>query len=391
MVALVQASSTLPAFFLAVFVGAIADNYSRRVVMIVGRSLMMAASAMLTILMAFGIHDPWMILAFSFLDGCGIALSDPAWRASIGDILERRHLPAAITLLNVGFNTVRSVGPALGGIIVAAFGPLVTFALTTLGFVAPLTALWRNKWKVQSSSLPREALMTAIYDGLRFSSEIKSTIVRGTLFGFASTSTLALLPLIARDILKGGPVGYGIMMGGFGAGALLAGLMNPRLRQTLTQEWLVVLACLACAACEVALALTSSLAIATVCLALGGAGLVTAWSRLGVNVQLASPRWIVGRTISIYSAFTNGGIAAGSWFWGAVVQNYSLPSAMAWSAVATAGVAVLGFKLPISNRSESELEPSGAFCAPAIALDLKPRSGPILVTTEYFIGEDDVE
>ncbi len=108
----------LPAFFLAVFVAAIADNYSRRMVMIVGRSLMMAAAMMLTILMAFGITDPWMILAFSFLDGCGIALSDPAWRASLGDMLERRHLPAAVTLLN----SVRSVGPALGGLIVAAFG-----------------------------------------------------------------------------------------------------------------------------------------------------------------------------------------------------------------------------------------------------------------------------
>ncbi|WP_296743603.1 MFS transporter [Mesorhizobium sp.] len=394
LVALVQASSTLPAFFLAVFVGAIADNYSRRMVMIVGRSLMMAASAMLTILMALGIHNPWMILVFSFLDGCGIALSDPAWRASIGDIVERRHLPAAITLLNVGFNTVRSVGPALGGIIVAAFGPLVTFGLTTLGFVAPLTALWRNKWKVQGSALPREALRTAIYDGLRFtaiSSEIKSTIVRGTLFGFASTSTLALLPLIARDTLKVGPVGYGIMMGGFGAGALVAGLKNPALRRKLTQEWLVVLACLACALCEILLALTSSLAFATACLAVGGAGWVTAWSGLGVNVQLASPRWIVGRTVSIYSAFTYGGIAGGSWFWGAIVQSYSLPSAMAWSSVATLAVAALGFRWPISNRSESELEPSGGFHAPAVALDLKPRSGPILVTTEYTILEGDLD
>ncbi|MBX4995893.1 MFS family permease [Rhizobium binae] len=394
MVALVQASSTLPAFFLAVFVGAIADNYSRRMVMIVGRSLMMAAAAMLTILMAFGITDPWLILAFSFLDGCGIALSDPAWRASLGDILERRHLPAAVTLLNVGFNTVRSVGPALGGIIVAAFGPLVTFALTTLGFIAPLTALWRNNWKVQTSPLPREALRTAIYDGLRFtaiSSEIKSTIVRGTLFGFAATSTLALLPLIARDVVKGGPIGYGIMMGGFGAGALLAGLMNPPLRRVLTQEWLVVLACIACAICQISLALSSSLAVATLSLALGGAGWVTAWSGLGVNVQLASPRWIVGRTISIYSAFTYGGIAAGSWFWGIVVQNYSLPLAFGWSGVATILVAALGLKLPISNRSESELEPSGAFNAPAIALDLKPRSGPILITTEYVIPEEHVD
>lgn len=114
-------------------------------------------------------------------------------------------------------------------------------------------------------------------------------------------------------------------------------------------------------------------------------------SGLGVNVQLASPRWIVGRTISIYSAFTYGGIAAGSWFWGVIVQNYSLPSAIAWSALATLAVAALGFKLPISNRSASELEPSGGFCAPAVALDLKPTSGPILVTTEYAILEQDVD
>ena len=391
MVALVQAASTLPAFFLAIFVGAIADNYSRRLVMIVGRSLMMAASAMLTILMVFGITDPWLILAFSFLDGCGIALADPAWRASLGDMLERRHLPAAVTLLNVGFNTVRSIGPALGGIIVAAFGPMVTFALSTLGFIPPLTALWRNNWQVKASPLPREALRTAIYDGLRFtaiSSEIKATIVRGTLFGLASTSILALLPLVARDHLQSGPVAYGVLLGGFGAGALLAGLANPRLRKTLTQERLVVLACIACAACAFALAITSSVFIATLCLAAGGAGWVSAWSGLGVNVQLASPRWVVGRTISIYSAFTYGGIAAGSWVWGVVAEHHSLTTALAGSAVATILVAALGLKLPISNRSDSELEPSGSFSAPAVALDLKPRSGPILVTTEYSIPDE---
>lgn len=391
MVALVQGSSTLPAFFLAVFVGAIADNYSRRMVMIVGRILMMAASAMLTILMAFGVTDPWMILSFSFLDGCGIALSDPAWRASLGDMLERRHLPSAVTLLNVGFNTVHSIGPALGGLIVAVFGPLVTFALSTLGFVAPLTALWRNKWIVQASPLPREALMTAIYDGLRFtaiSAEIKATIVRGTLFGLAGTSMLALLPLVARHLLKGGPIDYGILMGGFGAGALVAGLANPSLRRTCAQELLIVLACAACAACAFALSLTSSLFVATACLASGGAGWVTGWSGFGVNVQLASPRWVVGRTISIYSAFTYGGIAAGSWLWEAIAEKHSLSMALACSAAASLAVAVLGLKLPISNRLESELDASDGFDAPVPALDLKPRSGPILVTTEYAIAEE---
>lgn len=393
MVALVQASSTLPAFFLAIFVGAIVDNFSRRTIMIVGRSLMMAASAMLTFFMVLGVSDPWIILGLSFLAGCGTAFHDPAWQASVGDIVERPHLPAAVTLISVGFNTVRSVGPALGGIVVAAFGPLATFALTTLGFAAPLTALWRNNWKVHSSSLPRESMIGAVYDGLRFvgmSSEIKATIARGMLFGVASSAMLPLLPLVVRDHLMSGPVTYGVLMGGFGVGAFLGGLSNSRLRRSLTQERLIILACVACAGCSFSLAFTTSIAVATVALAVGGAGWVTAWSGLGVNVQLASPRWITGRTISIYNAFTYGGIAAGSWLWGTVAENYSLTSALSFSACAILLVAALGLKLPISNRLGSELEPSGEFTAPAIALDLKPRSGPILITTEYSIPEENV-
>ncbi|MGY5809961.1 MFS transporter [Rhizobium sp. LEGMi198b] len=394
MVALVQASSTSPAFFLAIFVGAIADNFSRRKVMIIGRSLMMTASAMLTLSIAFGVTDPWILLGFSFLAGCGIALHDPAWQASVGDIVERRQLPAAVTLISVGFNTVRSVGPALGGIVVASLGPLSAFAIATFGFAVPLITLWQNKWKTVSSSLPREAMLTAIHDGLRFtsmSSEIKATITRGALFGLASTSILALLPLVARDQLHTDAVGFGVLMGGFGAGAFLGGISNPWLRQMLTQERLITLACIALAACSFLLTLTSSLALATIALAFGGAGWVTAWSGLGVNVQLASPRWITGRTISIYSALTNGGIAAGSWLWGAVAQNHSLSVAFGCSTGAILLVAALGLKLPISNRSESELEPFGNFSAPTVTLDLKPRSGPILIITEYSIPEQNID
>lgn len=125
MVALVQASSNLPAFILSVFAGALADNFSRRRVMFAGRCLMVIGSAMLTAVVALGFVSPWMILGFSFLIACGGALHDPAWQASVGDIVDRRDVPAAVTLLSVGFNTVRTVGPALGGIVVAsvwAFG-----------------------------------------------------------------------------------------------------------------------------------------------------------------------------------------------------------------------------------------------------------------------------
>ncbi|WP_353642545.1 MFS transporter [Mesorhizobium sp. WSM2239] len=393
MVALVQGSSTLPAFFLSIFAGAIADNFSRRNIMFAGWCLIALASAMLTGLVGLGVVDPLIILGLSFLVGCGAAFTDPAWHASVGDILNKRDVPAAVTLMSVGYNAVRSVGPALGGIIVASFGSLTALALATLSYLALLWTVGRCSWNGPSSPLPREPMSTAVHDGVRFtamSSEIKAAIARGTLFGLASISILALLPLVARDQLGGGPIAYGTLMAGFGTGALVAGISNNFLRRIMSQERLTTLACLACAACSFSLALTSSLALAAMVLALGGAGWVITWTGLDVSVQLSSPRWVVGRTLSIYYALSYGGIAAGSWVWGTVAQDYSLPLALEGSAVALLLVAATGFLLPIRQWKESDQDPL-EFTAPEVALDLKPRSGPIVVKIEYLIPGKNVE
>nr|WP_287307705.1 MFS transporter [Mesorhizobium sp.] len=103
-------------------------------------------------------------------------------------------------------------------------------------------------------------------------------------------------------------------MAGFGTGAVVAGISKGMFRRILSQQQLTTLACLACATCSLSVALTSSPAVAAIALALGDAGWVTAWSGVGMS-QLASPRWVVGRTISIYYALKDGGIAAGKWVW----------------------------------------------------------------------------
>lgn len=394
MVALVQASSTLPAFLLSIFAGAIADNFSRRKVMLFGRLLIASAVGLLTVLLALNLVSPWAILGLTFLAGCGVAFNDPAWQASVGDIVDRSEIPAAVMLISVGFNTVRSIGPAIGGIVVASFGPLTALALATIGNFAPLVTIWRNNWKVRRSTLPREAIITAIHDGIRFtamSSDIKAAIARGTLLGLAGIAILALLPLFVRDQLRQGPIAYGILMAGFGAGAFLAGVFNSFLRRVLSQERLIKIACAACAACSGTLALTHSLAGATFALGLGGAGWVIAWSGLGVSVQLSSPRWVVGRTLSIYYALTYGGIALGSWLWGTVAENFSLSWSLLGSAGALLLVAATGFLLPIRGAENSDLDPLERFNAPELAMDLKPRSGPIVVKIEYRIPPSNVE
>lgn len=395
MVALVQASSTLPAFLLSIFAGAIADNFSRRKVMLAGRCLIAISSGMLTVLLATGFVHPWSILGLSFLAGCGIAFNGPAWQASVGDMVDRRDIPAAVMLISAGFNTIRAIGPAFGGIVVASFGPLIAVAVATLGNVAPLAAIASCKWKAPSSPLPREPITTAMYDGMRFatmSSEIRAVMTQGTLFGLASIGILALLPLVVRDQLGRGPLAYGILMAGFGTGAFLAGVVNSFFRHMLSQSCLIAAACVACAACSAFLALTHSVAAATVALGMGGAGWVTVWSELGTNVQLASPRWVVGRSLSIYYALTYGGIAAGSWLWGAVAETYSLSLAFVSSAGALLLVAAIGLVLPIGDAQHLELDPAeNGFNAPELAVDLKPRSGPIVARIEYCISAENID
>jgi hypothetical protein len=239
-------------------------------------------------------------------------------------------------------------------------------------------------------------MATAIHDGIRFtamSSEIKAAAARGALFGLAGIATLALLPLTVRDSLHGGPVAYGTLMAAFGVGAFAGGMSNARLRRVLSPERLVTLACLASAACALTLSLAGSipagaLPVSAIALALGGAGWVTAWSCIGVSVQMSSPRWIVGRTIAIYYALTAGGVAAGSWLWGTVAQAWSLPWAMAGSGTALLLVAAIGHLVPIRESRDTDIHAAGEAAAPAPALDLQPRSGPIVARIDYQVPED---
>ena len=239
MVALVQASTSLPIMLFSLASGAIADNFNRRRVMLVAQAFMLLVSAGLTVFAYLGLITPWLLLRFTFLIGCGVALNNPSWQASVGDIVPRSDLPAAVALNSVGFNLTRSVGPAIGGAIVAAAGAAAAFAVNTVSYLALLFVLGRWRPVEQASTLPRETLGTAMTAGLRYvamSPNIEKVLLRSFAFGLTAISILALLPLVARDLLQGGPLVYGIMLGCFGIGAIGGAFLSGRLRQRMTVE-----------------------------------------------------------------------------------------------------------------------------------------------------------
>jgi predicted MFS family arabinose efflux permease len=349
---------------------------------------------LLTLTAYSGVMTPWLLLTFTFLIGCGTALNNPSWQASVGDMVPRSDLPAAVALNSMGFNLTRSVGPAIGGVIVAAAGAAAAFAVNTVSYFALIFVLLRWKSPETQSSLPRETFGSAMTAGLRYvamSPNIEKVLLRSFVFGFTAISVMALLPLVARDIVQGGPLLYGVLFGAFGIGAVGGALISGRLRQVLTSEWTVRLGFMGFAACA-AIAGTSTLPWLTcAALLIGGASWVVSLSLFNVTVQMSTPRWVVGRALSLYQTATFGGMALGSWIWGLLAEQYGASQALLYSAVLMIAGAALGLKwFTLPEQTALNLDPLNRWKEPHLALDVKPRSGPITIMIEYVIREDDI-
>ncbi len=393
MVALVTASTTLPIMALSLLSGVLADNYDRRRIMMIAQILMLTVSVGLTVVTWLGLLTPWLLLTFTFLIGCGAALHNPSWQATVGDIVPRDQVPAAVMANSMSFNLMRSIGPAFGGFIIVVAGAVAAFALNAMSYLALILVLafWKRPAVVRN--LPREPFRQAATAGIRYvglSPNLLRIILRGCLFGLTAVSVLALLPLVAKDLLSGSASTYGILLGCFGVGAVAGALTNSRTRARFNTETIVRAAFVLMALGILLLSTGQSLLLSALALLLCGACWMTTNSLLNVSLQLSTPRWVVGRALSFYMMSNAFGMVTGSWIWGLLAESYGLQLALVASAAALLVGAVIGYKLPLPEYDRLNLEPLNQFIEPTLAVQLKQRTGPIMITVEFDIAEEDI-
>ena len=388
MVALIQSSNVLPFMLLALWAGAVADNFDRRKVMLAAQSFMLVMSAILALFAALGWLTPWLLLGFTFLIGCGTVVNGPAWQASVGDLVKRPQLPGAVALNSMGFNLARTAGPAVGGVIVAAGGAVAAFLCNALSYVGLIAVLLRWRKPPTDRLLPREPLLTAMAAGLRYvsmSPNLRVVIVRGTAFGLCASAVSAMMPLVARDVVKGGPLTYGLLLGAFGVGAVCGGLVSGGLRRRFSAETMMRLMSLAMATGTAVTALSPWLALTVPALMLSGASWMLAFSTINITIQLASPRWVVARAVSIYQMTAFGGMAIGAWTLGLVAEHHGVAAGLLTGAAAQASVVLIGLVLPMPKVDDLNLDLVHSFREPETAVPIEPRSGPVVITIEYRI------
>jgi MFS family permease len=356
MVGLVQAAAAMPVFLVILPAGALADMVDRRRFLLLTQGWMVLASGTLGIMTLTSYVGPWALLLFTFLLGLGAVMNDPAWQAITPELVPAEQHASAVALNSAGFNVARAVGPALGGIIVAAVGCGTTFLLNAFSFLGVILFLYR--WKRPMGPRPQtQRVWSAIGDGFSYVREsglAKSVLLRTGTFSVAAVAMLALMPIIARPY---GARGYGVLLGCFGLGALLGALALPRLRESLSVDGVVGIAILIFAGMTFAAGRAETFALLCAVMLVAGAAWIGILACLNVAAQTMCPAYVRARALSFYLLVLQGGMAVGATLWGALAKKIGVPDALGVAAVALAlGVfALRGHRI---TASELDLTPA---------------------------------
>ncbi len=353
LIALMQTAASLPVLMFGLLAGATADIFERRRLLIYWQAWMLASVAILAVLTFLGHISPWALLAFTFLLNVGSAMNNPAWQAIVPELVPREFIPDTVALNAASNNLARAVGPALGGLMVAGFanvfmGAGSVFLLNALSFAGVIWVLYN--WKrtpLFKSALPSERIAGSIMTGLRYvryAPELRASLTRAFTFTFFVSAIWSLLAVVAKRDLNQGALGYGILNGSLGFGAVIAATLSPRIRRRFTADQIIAASTFYDVVTLLVLAYIPHPWIVIPVLMLSGFAWTSTMSTLNTSVQLSVPAWVQARALGTYLMTFQGGMAFGSITWGFVAEHTSTPIALAASAVG------LGLSYPLIRR-----------------------------------------
>jgi len=384
-VSLVQTATLAPFLLLSLPAGALADSSDRRVIMLIAQIGGCVIAGALAVLAYFDAVTPALLLVATAMIGAVIAIQQPAWHASVGDLVARENLPAAIGLNSLAFNMARSTGPALGGLIIALSGPFLAFALNALALFGAAMVMAVNKLPQTPRAAPPEPLHAAISSGLRYvimAPALRSTLLRSALLGLGGGAIWALTPVVAQQRLDAGPIGYGLLLTGFGAGSVLGALLSSTLQIRLGAQRHLQMAIALVAVATAGLAFSTITLLSVVFMAAGGFGWNAAMTTLTSAIQFGSPKWVVGRAVALSRLATFGALALGSALCGLAAEAANLAIACSGAALFLIGSLLVPGIERVPDRSSPDLSASSRDARSARAT-LTPSSGPLTILIEY--------
>lgn len=335
-----------------------------------------------------GFMSPWLLLGLTFALSAGDAFETPAWRAILPELVPKEDLASASALNGIEFNLARAVGPALAGFVIAAAGVATAFVVNAVSFFGVIAVVLRWKRPVRKQTAPPETLSGATVAALRYvlhSPAILTVVARTGVVMFFSSALFALLPTVARGVNQSA-IGYGILLGCFGAGAIGGALIMQSARARWSTEVLVSSGLGILGMVLITMSGLHRISTLAPLMLIGGGAWVLFISLINALVQNLAPDWVRARVLAIFVLVYQGGFALGSAVWGTVAQREGVRVALVAAgigAVASTGFALFA-RLPDSS---ADLSPWNHWRmpVPVAGEDSEIPQGPVLVTIEYVV------
>jgi MFS family permease len=338
---LVGAFQTLPVLLFSFLGGVVADHTSKLRLLFITQSVLMLLALILGVLVEVKVIQVWMLFVLVFMSGTAMAFDIPVRQAFIVDLVGKKDLPNAIALNSTLFNATRFLGPALGGVIIAALGMANCFFINAASFLAVLLALVLIKLP-PAPTAPWKPVLRAwreLLDYLLTRRELKLILVLMSTVAILAMPYYVLLPILARNTLGVGPRGFGLLMAMSGLGAFVGGLTlarrlqrRPPMPSFLAGMGLFLLGLMGLGLCR-------NYYAALGFISLSGFGLVTQLSTGNSLLQLNVPDALRGRIMSLFGLMVMGLAPVGSVLYGGVAHYVGAGPAIAGGSFIAALVA----------------------------------------------------
>ncbi|WP_223446262.1 MFS transporter [Pseudomonas sp. BF-R-19] len=388
MVALIQTATSLPFFLLSLPAGALADMVGHRRMLVWTYGWMLLCAAGLTVVLELEAGGPMVLLTFTFLIGVGTSLATPAALTSISESVPRAALSAAIALNNIGYNSVRAVGPAIAGIVLALFGVTAVFiAVTTLCLAAFTLCLFMPRCKVVSEA-PREPLLSAMRTGFQFvrhSVLLPGLLLRVLTFVGGASALWALLPVVAGRLPDHDSGTYGVLLGCIGGGAVLGGLFFAKMKEHLSAERVIALSCVLFGMASVTIGFTSNTFTMCAVLVLAGIGWTQFTVTMSSNYQSTLPPWIKGRALALFILVFQGSLALGSTFWGWIASVWGVYPTLCSAALIIVCGSLLARRHPLGSMDDREFTLASPKPDTTYVCGIEPSGKPVSIHHTYTV------
>jgi MFS family permease len=339
----VVALQTLPVLLLAPYGGVIADRVDKRRLMVALQTAMGVQALVLGLLTVTGVVTLWEICVLAALLGLNNAFENPARQSFMSEMVGAENLRNAVSLNSVMVNTARTVGPAIGGLLIATVGVGVCFLLNAASFVAVVASLLTLDRAALHPSPPTVRAAGQLREGFRYVARTPSLgipLLMMGLVGCLAYEFQVSLPVMARSGLHVGAGGFGLMTAAMGVGAVAGGLLVAARGKTGVRPLVIAAGAFGIAFALAALA--PSLGLELVALALVGWGGVAFMSTGNSTLQLGADPMMRGRVMSLWFVAFQGSTPIGGPIIGWVMAAAGARAGLGVGAVTCVLVALLG-------------------------------------------------